>query len=132
MALDMVSGDCLWAAGNFGKTRGSIDGASPVGLLCISCVFGRFDLAALCGCHTLNVCCFVVTGREGLLTVVHSRASYRWKPMELYHDVPIVTRNPGIIAREYYTVNALVPSSGLAKCTQGKPSRSRYTLDALG
>ena len=20
-------------------------------------VFGRFDLAALCGCHTLNVCC---------------------------------------------------------------------------
>ena len=23
------------------------------------CVFGRFDLAALCGCHTLNVCFFV-------------------------------------------------------------------------
>ena len=22
-------------------------------------VFGRFDLAALCGCHTLNVCLFV-------------------------------------------------------------------------
>jgi hypothetical protein len=22
-------------------------------------VFGRFDLVALCGCHTLNVCLFV-------------------------------------------------------------------------
>ena len=22
-------------------------------------VFGRFDLAALCGCHTLNFCLFV-------------------------------------------------------------------------
>ena len=22
-------------------------------------VFGRFDLAALCGCHTVNVCCIV-------------------------------------------------------------------------
>ena len=23
-------------------------------------VFGRFDLAALCGCHTLNVCCLLL------------------------------------------------------------------------
>jgi len=23
-------------------------------------VFGRFDLAALCGCHTLNVCCVML------------------------------------------------------------------------
>ena len=33
-------------------------------------VFGRFDLAALCGCHTLNVCCccrrafFAVAGSQ--------------------------------------------------------------------
>ena len=26
-----------------------------------ACVFGRFDLAALCGCRTLNFCLFVLT-----------------------------------------------------------------------
>jgi hypothetical protein len=29
-------------------------------------VFGRFDLVALCGCHTLNVCLFVID--EKMLT----------------------------------------------------------------
>ena len=28
-------------------------------------VFGRFDLAALCGCHTLNVCCCCCGGGGG-------------------------------------------------------------------
>ena len=30
-------------------------------------VFGRFDLAALCGCRTLNVCLFVCSQEGGIL-----------------------------------------------------------------
>jgi len=29
-------------------------------------MFGRFDLAALCGCHTLNVCYVMLSGRGGV------------------------------------------------------------------
>jgi hypothetical protein len=33
--------------------------SAPFVLVPSNGVFGRFDLAALCGCHTLNVCLFV-------------------------------------------------------------------------
>ena len=33
-------------------------------------VFGRFDLAALCGCRTLNFCLFVCLARVGLQSSV--------------------------------------------------------------
>ena len=43
----------LARVGSVGKEVSCIyDTKAPLGL-----VFGRFDLAALCGCHTLNVCC---------------------------------------------------------------------------
>jgi hypothetical protein len=39
-------------------------------------VFGRFDLVALCGCHTLNVCLFVcIQGNQGLPHVGSKRLS---------------------------------------------------------
>ena len=49
-------------------------------------VFGRFDLAALCGCHTLNVCCcccyeFHMDDKTGLVDMrfLNSYAlSYNW------------------------------------------------------
>ena len=47
--------------------RGGLEGDMPLGpadtvlhRCCSCCVFGRFDLAALCGCRTLNFCLFVL------------------------------------------------------------------------
>ena len=33
-------------------------------------VFGRFDLVALCGCHTLNVCLFVCLAGTTLVGIL--------------------------------------------------------------
>ena len=46
----VFTSDCKWDA----HIAGMID---PLCLDPSDGVFGRFDLAALCGCHTLNVCC---------------------------------------------------------------------------
>jgi hypothetical protein len=42
---------------DFGRHSGWV--VAPSVLVPSDGVFGRFDLVALCGCHTLNVCLFV-------------------------------------------------------------------------
>jgi hypothetical protein len=42
---------------------------APFVLVPLDGVFGRFDLAALRGCHTLNVCLFVCQNEEGTVLV---------------------------------------------------------------
>jgi hypothetical protein len=51
--------------------RHSVSGwvVAPSVLVPSNGVFGRFDLVALCGCHTLNVC---LVGLEGLIVCVWS------------------------------------------------------------
>ena len=46
-------------------------------------VFGRFDLAALCGCHTLNVCCCC-------LFVGHALVSFTWALLNVLDRVLVL------------------------------------------
>jgi hypothetical protein len=44
---------------DFGRHYVSVWVVAPSVLVPSNGVFGRFDLVALCGCHTFNVCLFV-------------------------------------------------------------------------
>jgi hypothetical protein len=59
MSLPTFAGSKSSAWYDFG--RHSVPGwvVAPSVLVPSDGVFGRFDLVALCGCHTLNVCLFV-------------------------------------------------------------------------
>jgi hypothetical protein len=54
--------ECSDDGGRGGDAADSIWILAPFVLLPSDGVFGRFDLAALCGCHTLYVCLFVYAG----------------------------------------------------------------------
>ena len=61
----MVGCGCAvdWGIMGFGSEtyKGGFTGTVYVLGLVVDGVFGRFDLAALCGCHTLNVwLCYVI------------------------------------------------------------------------
>jgi hypothetical protein len=52
---------CSKSSGWYDFGRHSVPGwvVAPSVLVPSDGVFGRFDLVAMCGCHTLNVCLFV-------------------------------------------------------------------------
>jgi hypothetical protein len=54
-------------SGWYDSGRHSVSGwvVAPSVLVPSDGVFGRFDLVALCGCHTLNVCLFVCHSQKG-------------------------------------------------------------------